>query len=228
MTVGIGLPSWEKWLLWILRVLIFSSGVFQILFGNMVVGILILLCFGVLAAPSVFTRHIISFFPPEIEIVLLLMILIQFVLGEAHDLYNVIPYYDKFVHYMIPFFIGYLGFLLAYVMYRTGHLKAPMPVIIALIIVLALGLGAMEEIGEYLSDEMIYPRVEGWHHFQGNAQEDALHDTMNDLIADTLGGVFGSLLGVWFIARPSLKENPRLGRLVNEVEAMFDDKASLS
>lgn len=228
MTVGLALPNWEKWLLWILRILILWSGIFQIIFGDTVIGIIILLCFAVLMIPAILTRHIISFFPPEIEIVLLLMILIQFVMGEAHDFYNAIPYYDKFVHYMIPFFIGYLGFLLAYVMYRTGHLKAPMPVIIALIIVIALGLGAMEEIGEYLSDELVYPNVQGWHHFQGNAQEDPHHDTMNDLIADTLGGVFGAFLGVWFIGIQAKAQSPRLNKFVSEVEAMFTEKSAPS
>jgi hypothetical protein len=180
-----------------------------------------LICLALIVAPAFFSRGHIGFFPVEVEVVLFVMVIIQYVLGEARDFYTEIPYYDKFVHAMLPGMVGYIGFLLAYAMVATGRLIARMSVILGLIILMSLGIGACQEILEYASDMLIYPRVEGWHHFQGNAQEDPYYDTMNDLVADFIGAVFGALMGFWLIGRARKRQSKRLPEMVEDLQTMF-------
>ena len=209
----------------ILRILILLSGIYQMFAGETAIGILTLICLAIIMAPGFFTRGLVVFFPIEIEIVLFIMVIIQYVLGEARDLYTTIPYYDKFVHAMLPGLVGFIGFLLAYAMVASGKLVATTAVIVGLIVLMSLGIGAVEEIAEYSSDMLLYPRIAGWHHFQGNAQEDPWHDTMNDLIADTIGAGFGALLGLWLIDRAKGRQSPRLPELVDELQTMFGRRA---
>ena len=126
---------------------------------------------------------------------------------------------------MLPGMVGFLGFLLAYSMVATGTLIARTAGIVALIVLMSLGVGAVEEIAEYSSDMLLYPRIPGWHHFQGNAQEDPWHDTMNDLIADVVGAGFGAWLGVWLIGRAASAQSQRLPELVDELQTMFGDRS---
>jgi hypothetical protein len=217
--------SKTKRIAWLLRVLILASGLQQTFFGETDIGIITLICLAGISAPAFFTRGLVSFFPIEVEIVLFVMVIIQYVLGEARDLYTTVPYYDKFVHAMLPGMVGFLGFLLAYSMVATGTLIARTAGIVALIVLMSLGVGAVEEIAEYSSDMLLYPRIPGWHHFQGNAQEDPWHDTMNDLIADVVGAGFGAWLGVWLIRRAASAQSQRLPELVDELQTMFGDRS---
>src|SRR5579864_6574060 len=92
------IPSWEKILAFILGFLILLSGIYQTFFGDIRMGILILISFVVITIPRFFTRDYIEHFPIEVEILLFLMVILQFILGEVRHFYTNIPYYDKFVH----------------------------------------------------------------------------------------------------------------------------------
>ncbi len=216
-------PNWEKKISIALEIFIGVSGVYQTFLGDTTNGLLILVCFGLIVFPKFFTRNKIKQIPIEIEIFLFLMVLLQYVLGGVHDLYNKIPYYDKLVHFMLPLFVGTIGFLIAYTMYATNRLKASGLSIVIIVSLLSLGVGALWEIFEYSSDTFIYPFVKNWHHFQGNAQQSANADTMTDLIDDFLGGIFGSVLGLMFIRHTN--KNGRLGEFVQELESdIFNEK----
>jgi len=214
------IPPWEKKTAFTLEILILLSGIYQTFFGDIQMGILILLSFAIITIPRFFTRDIIDHFPIEVEILLFLMVLLQFILGEVRHFYTNVPYYDKVVHYLLPMFLGIIGFLIFYSMYITGKLQTSIGAMFFIIIFITLGIGAMWEIMEYLSDVLLYPTIPGWHHFQGNAQQDALTDTMTDLIYDTLGAIFGSLLGFWFL-RKKTKKNPRGQELIAEVDEIL-------
>ncbi len=205
------------WLDIFLRVLLFTSAFVQIFFGETAIGIITLICLLVITLPNVFTRKLIPYIPIEIEILLLVMVLIQFVIGEARDFYTTVPYYDKFVHLMLPMFMGIIGFIIFYTMYRTGKLHTTTRMMMVLVFFLTLGIGAAWEIVEYSSDQIIYPRVEGWHKFQGSLTEDPLHDTMNDLIADAAGGILGIILALRYVTWANMHNKRRLGQLVKEL-----------
>lgn len=211
------IAGWKIKVEWFLRFIILSSGIFQTFFGETAIGMLTIIALIILTLPSFFTRGKIKSIPIEIEILLFIMVLVQFIIGEARDFYENVPYYDKFVHYLLPMFIGIIGFLLTYTLYYSGNLKISIRAMIFVVILLTIGIGAVWEIFEYTSDELIAPRIEWWHHFQGSMTEDPLHDTMNDLIADTLGAIMGAILCAFFIGREAKKENKRLPELLSEL-----------
>lgn len=214
------IPGWEKKTVVVLETLIVASGIYQTFFGETVIGVITLICAVVIVAPGLFTRNFIEKFPIEIEIILFIMVLFQFVLGEARDFYNNIPYYDKLVHFMMPMFLGILGFLVFYTLYITGKMKTSIFAMMFIIILITLGIGAAWEIVEYLSDVFLLPTIPGWHQFQGNPQQDALNDTMTDLIVDTLGGVFGALLALWLLGK-QFSQTTRRDALLSEINAVF-------
>lgn len=151
------------------------------------------------------------------------MVFLQFVIDEARDWYTEVPYYNKLVHLMLPMLMGLTGFLLVYTLYYYKKLMAPIWAMAVIMILVSIGIGALWEIVEYTSDELIYPHVEGWHHFQGSLTEDALHDTMNDLIADTIGATIGAMIGVWYIRTQAQRSNQRLSGLMGEIRVPFSE-----
>jgi len=220
----IDIPEWRVKLAWGLRAMILASGLFQTFFGETTIGILILLSLFMITIPGFFTKQKITHIPLEIELLLFTMVIIQFIIGEANDFYTNVPYYDKFVHYMIPMFLGLIGFIVVYTMHKMGKIETSKGVMVLLIFFVTLGIGALWEIFEYLSDEILYPRIDGWHHFQGSLTEDALHDTMNDLILDSLGAIVGATLGLVFISKAEKKHSTRLGEIVEEIAEQLNFK----
>lgn len=212
---GKDVSNWKVWLVWALRVVILASGIYQTFLGETAIGIVILITFALIVSPNIIFKKKNLFFPVEVEILLFFMVLLQFVVGEARDWYTNVPYYDKFVHFMLPMFLGLIGFLVIYTMQAMGNLKASLTTMAILIVMIAMAVGAGWEIFEYLSDELIYPRWP-YHHFQGSLTEDPLHDTMNDLIMDTAGATVGALLGLYFIGRAQKKGWKRMNDLTEE------------
>jgi uncharacterized membrane protein YjdF len=219
-----GSLDWEKKLVFIFGLLILLSGLYQTFLGERSIGLLTLLCFIAIIAPGYFTKNYIKKFPIEIEILLFIMVFLQFVVGETRDLYTSIPYYDKIVHYMLPMFLGILGFLIFYTMYITGKLKTSKKVMMFIVIFITIGIGGTWEIIEYTSDLFLVGKVSSIHHAQGNQQQDPLTDTMTDLIFDSLGAIFGSFLGL-FVMRKNYGKNGRLTTLIDEVNQVFDKSA---
>ncbi len=210
-------PSWQRKLSVVLEVIILASGIFQLVFGDFATGVVTLVILGIILSPAIITRGRVRHVPIEFEVIFFVMVFMQLILGSIHEFYTKIPYYDKLVHFMFPFFVGFVAFLIAYVMYATKRLIISSVALVLLITLIALGVGAFWEILEYTSDRVIYPRVEGWHHFQGNAQQSANDDTMTDLVDDMLGGLFGALLGLYYINSSHRKKSLRLPDFVDEV-----------
>ncbi len=212
---------------WVLRTLILASGIYQMFWGEPVASVLILACLAGILVPQIVSFGKVKSLPIEFEIVLFIMVLLQFVIGEARDFYTEVPYFDKLVHFILPMLTAFIGFLIVYSMYYHGKLKASLSVMFWLIVFVALGVGALWEIGEYLSDEILLARDPNFHQFQGSMMEDPLHDTMNDLIFDMVGGIAGAALGVWYIRRgqKQLAETGRLHSFMDDIETMWAGKA---
>lgn len=215
------LPQWQINLLWALRVLTLVSGVRQTFWGETTIGLLILFCLFLITIPSFITRGKITRIPVEIEILFFIMVFFQFILGEAADFYTTIPYYDKFVHFFLPLMLGFITFIIIYMLYFTKRLQAAVSVMFVATFLIALGIGALWEITEYLSDELLLPRIPGWHQFQGSLTEDPLHDTMNDLIDDSLGALLGATLAASYVAKSKGSKKYRLNMLTQLSDQIF-------
>jgi hypothetical protein len=187
--------------LWFLRILILASGLYQLFFGERFIGLAIVIAVAFLVSPAVFTQNKITDIPLELEFFLFIMVLIQFVIGEVRDFYDNVPYYDKFVHFFLPFFLGFIGFAITYTLYFSGKLKVAVGTMIVVTVVITVGLGALWEIVEYGNDLINARFFPDRSNAQGSLTEDPLHDTMNDLVADTLGGVGGAALAGLYVFR---------------------------
>lgn len=199
---------------WLFRIFNFLFGLYQIFFGELLIGILIVVSVLFLVAPFVFTRGRISDIPLEIEFFLFIMILFQFVLGETQEFYYNIPHYDNIIHFFFPFLISIIGFTVAYTLYFSGKLKVSIGTMIFFVVVITLGVGAFWEIIEYSNDIFLVPRIAHWNRFQGPSDK-AIYDTMNDLVADLLGGIFGAIIASRYIIEA--KYNKRLRELIKEI-----------
>lgn len=208
--------KWKIWVLWILRVVTFTVAFHQIFFGNLLLGIVTLVCFFILTIPSFFMAGLVRFFPLEIEILLFVMVFIQFVLGEIQGFYYSQPYFDKFVHFTIPFLISILAFIIVYVMYKTGKLKASRIAISLLVLLIAMGIGGIWEIIEYAIEFLRKNYFNNWVTFQGSLVEDPYVDTMNDLVADFIGSFLGVLFSIKYIDYH--KDKPRMKEMIKEVK----------
>jgi hypothetical protein len=198
-----------------MRVITLVVGLYQFIFGERNIGFCILLSLVAITAPSLVTRGRVRALPLEFEFSLFIMVMLQLVIGETLNFYDNVPYYDKLVHFTLPFFLGYLTSLLAYTMYATGNLKATVFPAVVIIVLVSLGIGALWEIWEYFSDVFLGT------YLQGSLTADPLVDTMNDLIVDTLGGIFGALLAVRFVRSEAKADHSRLPELTREIAEDF-------
>ena len=130
-------------------------------------------------------------------------------------------FYDRFIHFSLPMFVGFISFLIAYTLHEMGAMRiSTLPLMMA-IVFMTLGVGAFWEILEYLSDTILHTHFSFIPHLQGSAVESAHVDTMRDLIVDFLGGIIGALLGLRYINSKSSNVKARLLRIVKEVGANF-------
>lgn len=198
----------------ILRVIVLAAGVYQLI-REPLVGVAILLCLAAISFPTLVTRGKVKAIPLEFELILFVMVVLQLVIGETLNFYDNVPYFDKFVHFMLPFFLGFIATMFAYTLRATGALKAGIAPTMFVIFMTTLGIGAIWEIIEYLADVFLGTYLQGSH------TASPLVDTMNDLIVDTMGGVFGALLTLFFIRRDGKDKKSRLHGLVKEIKEDF-------
>jgi hypothetical protein len=202
--------SLQRNLLRIMRIFLLVFGVYIVITGGAngterIFGWLILIALVLINAPSFFTRGRIRALPVEIEILLLFMVLFELVGGDALGLYVKLPYYDNFMHIMLPLYIALIGMMVVYTMYFYGSLKASLATMAFIIIIMTIGFGAVLEMGEYTYDTYLADgpvgQITGNTQMQGSPTQSPLDDTMNDFFMDTIGGIIGAGIGVLLIRR---------------------------
>ncbi|MDP3065833.1 MAG: hypothetical protein Q8N08_03765 [Methanobacteriaceae archaeon] len=200
----------QRNLLRIMRIFLLVAGIYITIFGGAngaerIFGILILVALAIINAPSFITKGKINAIPVEIELILLSMVLFELVWGDAMGLYVKLPYYDNFMHFMLPLYIALISMMLVYTMYYYRRLKMSLAGMAIVIVVVTIGLGGILEMGEYTYDKYLSQGplgdITGNTQMQGSPTQDAHEDTMNDLFTDTAGGIVGALIGVLLIRR---------------------------
>ena len=130
-----------------------------------------------------------------------------FILGDVFNFYGKFPIWDSILHTFSGVLIAYIGFII--IQYLDHEYRIPLsisPMFMSVIVVcVALSLGAMWEIGEYLVDDITGANNQQYMAttrgtlysdkdipLQGH---DALKDTMKDLMLDLAGAVFVASVG---------------------------------
>lgn len=191
---GVAAP-WEIRLAWILRALILTTGAFHLLEGAVLYG---LLCFGALAlilAPSLVVRSARLTIPVEIELFVLWWLVTDMTLGRFLDLYGILPFYDKIIHFGNSGLLAIISFLAIYALKMTCRIRTGFVLNLTAIFLLTLGAGALWEIVEFGIDAALDAGA------QGSPVMAPLEDTMWDLIVDGLGGLLGGLFGALYMRR---------------------------
>lgn len=217
-------PSYTKRVSFVMQVIIFLAGLYQIFLGDWVMGVIIMVILGAIVFPGLFTRNYISYIPIEFQLIFFTMTILQYIVGETLRFYYIVPYYDKLVHFFNPMFIGFVSFLIAYSLYRKGNLKMTLGPLVVLIVLIAMGVGAIWEITEYMSDRFLLGKFEKVVQMQGSFTEPPLEDTMHDLMFDLAGGFFGAVLGMRYIDTARKYYKNRLAELVQEIAFNFRKK----
>ncbi|AXV39698.1 hypothetical protein [Methanobacterium sp. BAmetb5] len=220
----------ERNLLRIMRIFLLVAGVYITIFGGVngserIFGVMILVALTIINAPALFTGNRIRALPVEIELLLLAMVLFELVGGDALGLYVKLPYYDNFMHFMLPLYIALIGMMLVYTMYHFGRLKATFLEMAILIVIVTIGLGGVLEMGEYTYDKYLASgslgQITGNTQMQGSPTQSPLDDTMNDLFTDTAGGIVGALIGVLLIRRAERRGGH--WKIADEIEDMMQE-----
>ncbi|BDZ70629.1 hypothetical protein [Methanobacterium petrolearium] len=217
----------QRNLLRIIRIFLLIAGIYITIFGGVngaerIFGILILVALAIINAPAFFTQNRIRAIPVEIELLLLAMVLFELVGGDALGLYVRLPYYDNFMHFILPLYIALIGMMVVYTMYHFGRLKASLAEMAVVIVIVTIGFGGILEMGEYTYDKYLSKgpigQITGNTQMQGSPTQDPLDDTMNDLFTDTAGGIFGAIVGVLLIRRA--EKDGGYWKVADEMEKM--------
>jgi len=143
--------------------------------------------------------------PPEFEMVMVLFIYASIFLGEVHGYYTRFWWWDAILHAGSALVLGFTGFLILYVLYRTGKFKASFRVLALFSFCFAFALGAFWEIFEFFMDSV----------FGLNMQKNGIVDTMEDLMVDAIGAGIASISGYIYLKK---KESFILSELLKRFE----------
>lgn len=151
--------------------------------------------------------------PLQFEFAIVAFLYASLFLGEALNYYGKFFWWDTALHGLSAFAFGFIGFLILFVLYASGRLKASPALISLFSFSFAMALGAVWEIFEFLMDLF----------FGLDMQKSGLRDTMGDLIIDAVGAGVASVTGYIFLKYKVwdpfdhlihwfLKSNPRIKR----------------
>jgi hypothetical protein len=110
-------------------------------------------------------------------------------LGEMHDFYNRLWWWDLVLHGSSAMGFGILGFLLIFMLFEGDRYAAPPWAIGVLSFCVAMTVGALWEVFEYGMDQL----------FGLNMQKSGLDDTMSDIMVNALGATLAALAGAAYL-----------------------------
>lgn len=174
-------------LYWLLKAIIFLDlliSLFRFQWLNAVLlGLILLITFIPTILKSQYRLHI----PLEFDLFIVSFIFFSLFLGEVHDYYRTIPWWDLWLHFESGFFLGIVGFLLVYILNEQKridvHLKAGFVALFAF--TFAITIGVFWEFFEFILDSTL-----GW-----NTLKSGITDTLGDLLGAALGALIISILG---------------------------------
>lgn len=183
----------------ILQVVMTVELVWLVANGRWMHAFLVIAVMAAILTPAIFRSRLPVDVPSEIQILAVLFIFASLFLGEVHDYYERIWWWDLALHGTAGLLLGLLGFMIVYILNENAHVDFHMrPSFVALFaFFFAVAIGALWEIFEFGMDQI----------FGLNMQKpmlgdpSGLTDTMWDLIVDTLGAGIMSLAGWRYMQR---------------------------
>jgi uncharacterized membrane protein YjdF len=172
-----------------LRITVLIALVGALLGGKWMVAFTCVMALVLTFLPAIASRNMKIFLPVEFELTVVIFIYLTVFLGEVHNYYTRFWWWDLLLHGCSGIVLGFVGFLILFVLYEEGKVKARPGTIAFFSVCFALAMGTMWEIFEYTMDTM----------FGFNMQRSGLVDTMSDLIVDLIGALVTSAFGYLYL-----------------------------
>lgn len=128
--------------------------------------------------------------PPSFLAAIALFVLASLYLGEVHDFYDRLWWWDLALHMGSAMGFGVLGFLLVFMLFKGDRYAAPSWAIGVLSFCLAMTVGTLWEVFEFAMDSL----------FGFTMMKSGLPDTMGDIIVNTFGAALAALAGVVYLS----------------------------
>jgi len=179
--------------------------------------------------PEVFERTYKINLPVELQVIIVLFIYAGVFLGEVQGYYTRFWWWDSILHSFSGVALGFAGFLILYVLYKSGRLEANFKLMAVLAFCFAVALGTLWEIFEFFMDsafglnmqkardlELVYGEFD---------TRLGVMDTMVDLILNSIGAAVASVAGYFYLKGG---EVPIFHRFVKRFESenpdLFEEK----
>lgn len=183
----------------ILLIIMLFEWVFLLISQNWLSLFLVTLIIVTLFVPFILRTKLEVEIPAEFHLMAVLFAFASLYLGEVHDFYQRLWWWDIALHTTAGLLMGILGFLLVYILNESNRVEIYMkPGFIALFaFMFAVTIGTLWEIFEFTMDQI----------FGLNMQKpmlddpSGLTDTMWDMIVNALGAMVVSLTGWWYLKR---------------------------
>jgi hypothetical protein len=143
--------------------------------------------------PALITKNFNIHLPVELEFVMVAFIYASLFLGEVRGFYTRFWWWDVVLHASSGIVIGFVGFLILYVLYGSNKVSAQPAWIAVFSFSFAMAIGALWEIFEFTVDSTLGT----------NMQKTGLVDTMRDLIVDAAGALLASVVGYVYLKKGS-------------------------
>jgi hypothetical protein len=218
---GIGENRVHRNLIRVLLVLMIAEWILLLLDQNWLSLFLVTLIITTLFVPIMFRRKLDLEIPAEFHLTAVIFIFAALYLGEVHDFYYRIWWWDIALHATAGLLMGVLGFLLIYVLNESKKVELHMtPGFIAFFaFIFAVAIGALWEIFEFAMDQV----------FGTNMQKpmfddpSGLTDTMWDMIVNAIGAFIISFSGWWYLKKQqSFFVKEWIRKFINRNPGMFD------
>lgn len=160
--------------------------------------------------------------PLEFQTIIILFIYAGIFLGEVREFYINFWWWDSILHAFSGLALGFAGFLILYIFYKSGKFDANPFWIAVFSFCFALALGALWEIFEFFVDSFFETNMQRARFSieiieKYGSSRISLYDTMWDLILDASGALIASISGYFYLVKG---DAPIISRLIK----IFEEK----
>ncbi|MBB6446920.1 hypothetical protein [Bacillus benzoevorans] len=169
-------------------------------------------CLGivVMRIPAFIERKKAIDIPDMMEIIYFLFLFCAIYLGEVHNFYYLVPYWDNILHAFSGAMLGAMGIISVTLLNDEKHLNVKLsPFFIVFFgFCFALTAGTIWEIYEFLADGILSLNMQKFILANGSilVGREALSDTMMDLIVDALSALLVSVIGYFNLKKQKRHE----------------------
>jgi hypothetical protein len=172
-----------------IRLLLAAETLIALVTGNVLALFVAGAALGLTFLPQFLASRVSLALPNSFLAAIALFVLATIYLGEMHDFYNRLWWWDLALHGTSAMGFGIIGFLLILMLFEGDRYAAPPWALGVLSFCVAMTVGTLWEVFEYVMDQS----------FELSMQKSGLDDTMSDIIVNALGAALAGLAGVAYL-----------------------------